>query len=333
MKIHIVLQRESGVGRIAGNNKIKGVVLDVAVLTDRISAVRVGAIDGAVLPAWHAGAHVEFDLADGPRAYSLVSLEPVAEAPIAYQVAVQREDEGQGGSKAMHALGIGDRVSFSAPKNGFAVNTDAPAVLLAGGIGVTPLISMAAALSAAGQRFAFHYAGRSAGLMAYQKVLGEKWGDALHLHCDDADTALDLDAVIASVGNAHFYVCGPRGLLDAARAKAEAAGIASDHIHFELFEAAAKHDGDTEFEVQINDGTVFTIPVGRSIIDILEENDVDVMYDCLRGDCGICQCDVLEGTPDHRDVVLSEAERTAGDVMQICVSRAKTARLVLDIDA
>jgi vanillate O-demethylase ferredoxin subunit len=167
--------------------------------------------------------------------------------------------------------------------------------------------------------------------MAYHAELAEQFGDAFHLHCDDAETARELDALIASVGAAHLYVCGPRGLLEAARAKAETAGIPADRVHFELFEAASPQDGDTAFEVQINDGSVYTIPVGQSIIDVLEENDVDVMYDCQRGDCGICQCDVLEGTPDHRDVVLSKAERDAGEVMQICVSRAKSPRLVLDI--
>jgi ferredoxin-NADP reductase len=311
--------------------KISGVVIEIAPLTDRISSLVVAATDGVTLPAWEAGAHVEFDLATGTRAYSLVSFDTVPDAPASYRIAVQREDGGQGGSKAMHALQVGDPITFSAPKNDFAVTADTPAVLLAGGIGVTPLISMAVTLECAGQDFTFHYAGRSADVMAYHAELSNKWGDRFQLHCDDAETALDLDAVVASVGMAHFYVCGPRGLLDAARSKAESAGIPSERVHFELFEAARVQDADSALEVQINDGTVYTIPVGQSIIDVLEANDVDVMYDCQRGDCGICQCDVLEGTPDHRDVVLSEAERDAGDVMQICVSRAKSARLVLDI--
>lgn len=313
--------------------KITGVVLKVVPLTDRISSITITAQGQTALPVWEAGAHIEFDLGVGSRAYSLISFEPVPKAPKTYAIAVQREDNGQGGSKAMHGLDVGDRVIFTAPKNSFAVEKNAPAVLLAGGIGLTPLISMAAALDAAGQSFVFHYAGRSEQVMAYHTELAARWGDAFHLHCDDADSALELDVLIASVGAAHLYVCGPRGLLDAVRAKAAEAGIAAERVHFELFEAAAPEVGDSAFEVQINDGTVFDIPVGKSIIDVLEENDIDVMYDCQRGDCGICQCDVIDGTPDHRDVVLSEAERQAGDVMQICVSRAKSSRLVLDIDA
>ena len=153
------------------------------------------------------------------------------------------------------------------------------------------------------------------------------------MHVDDKHGRLDINEVVNALGpEAHLYVCGPRPMLDATREATATAGISQDHVHFEVFEAASAQTGDTPFEVQINNGSVFTIPVGTTIIDVLEENEFDVMYDCQRGDCGICQCDVLEGEPDHRDVVLSEAERAAGDVMQICVSRAKSARLVLDIE-
>lgn len=307
--------------------KIKGILQEVMPLTDRISSFVFAATGGGALPAWKAGAHVEFETEAGMRAYSLIPA-----GPGVYRIAVQREDDGTGGSRGMHAMTVGDLVAFDAPRNSFPVDTSQPAVLLAGGIGVTPLISMAASLQAAGQTYAFHYAGRSAEVMAYAQALADQHGEAFHVHCDDAETALNLDELIASVGKAHLYVCGPRGMLDAVRTKAEAAGVAPARLHFELFEAADALDGDVPFEVQINDGTVFTIPPGRSIIDVLEEHDIDVMYDCQRGDCGICQCDVLEGEPDHRDVVLSEAERAAGDVMQICVSRAKSSRLVLDID-
>ena len=121
-------------------------------------------------------------------------------------------------------------------------------------------------------------------------------------------------------------------MIDAARAAAVAAGQNEDQIHIELFTNAAAQDSDTAFEVEIQDsGAVFTIPPGKSIIDVLEAEGMDLMYDCQRGDCGICQTDVISGEPDHRDVVLSDAERASGKVMQICVSRAKSARLVLDL--
>ncbi len=311
---------------------IQGRILAVAQLTPRISLLDIGSADGAVLPAYEAGAHVEFDLPDGgTRAYSLITFCTDTQAPERYQIAVQREDDGQGGSRHMHTLAVGDTISFSAPRNDFPVDLTAPAVLLAGGIGVTPMVSMASALKAAGQSCQMIFAGRARADMAFCDELAALLGDALRLHFDDQQGMLDLDALLGALGESHLYVCGPRPMIDAVRAKAEALSIAPERIHFELFEAASEEAGDTAFEVQVNDGSVYTIPVGQTIIDVLEENDVDVMYDCQRGDCGICQCDVLEGEPDHRDVVLSDAERAAGDVMQICVSRAKSARLVLDI--
>lgn len=312
--------------------KIKGTILAAEPLTDRIKALRICAAEGAVLPDYTPGSHVEFDLPDGgTRAYSLISFDAKFDNPDHYLVAVQLEGEGQGGSKFMHTLGVGDAISFTGPKNDFPLNIDVPAVLLAGGIGITPMISMASALVAAQQDVKLIFAGRTEADMAYRTALQNALGERVTLHFDALSGVINLDAIISDLESADLYVCGPRQMIDAVRTKAEAAGIASGRIHFELFSAPTPSGEDTPFEVQINDGTVFTIPAGRSIIDVLEENDVDVMYDCQRGDCGICQCDVLEGVPDHRDVVLTQAERDAGDVMQICVSRAKTPRLVLDI--
>lgn len=309
--------------------KIHGSILAVSPLTDRITAIRIG---GPGLPSFEAGAHVEVDLPDGEtRAYSLIRFDADCAAPDHYLIAVQREDEGDGGSKFMHGLAIGDAITFSAPKNDFPLDITASAVLLAGGIGITPMISMASAMVATKQDVRLVFAGRSEPEMAYTAELHKALGDKLQLHFDDQAGVIDLEGVISKLGEAHLYVCGPRQMIDTARARAEAAGIPAERVHFELFEAAKPGQGDTPFEVQINDGTVFTIPAGKTIIEVLEENDIDVMYDCQRGDCGICQCDVLDGIPDHRDVVLSQSERDAGDVMQICVSRAKSARLVLDI--
>lgn len=315
-------------------SKIQGKVIGVKALTDRITELRIAASDGMSLPGYTAGAHVLFDMPDGDtRAYSLIAFDPIASAPTEYRIAVQHDLDGKGGSRHMHSLAASSSISFAPPKNDFPLHVDAPAVLLAGGIGITPMISMATMLQDLGQAFEFHYSGRSAALMAYRADLQEKFGQSLHLHCDDDPScALALDAVIGSLGTAHLYVCGPRGLIEAVREKAEAAGIPHDRVHFELFDAPQKQEGDTAFEVEIaTTGQVFTVAAGQSIIDALEEGGVDVMYDCRRGDCGICQCTVVSGTPDHRDVVLTEAERAAGNVMQICVSRSKSPRLVLDI--
>ncbi|PIE10374.1 MAG: oxidoreductase [Rhodobacterales bacterium] len=308
-------------------------VQTITPVTDRISLFTLVNADGGALPAYTPGAHVDIDLGDlGTRSYSLVDLDPQGDAPDTYHLAVQREDDGTGGSRAMHALNDGDTITASDPKDDFHLHQgSAPALLIAGGIGVTPIISFATALKARGTPFAFHYATRSADLCAFRAPLEERFGEALTLWFDDT-AMIELDALIAGAApGTHLYCCGPKGMIEAVREKAEAAGFDKDHVHFELFSSPPTHEGDQPFEVEIGDGRVFTIPADKTIVEVLEEAGVDVMFDCARGDCGICQTDVISGTPDHRDVVLSESERASGKIMQICVSRAKSARLVLDI--
>ncbi|MBD3665326.1 PDR/VanB family oxidoreductase [Sulfitobacter aestuariivivens] len=302
-------------------------------ITDRVRLFTLVRSDGADLPEYTAGAHVDFDLGDvGTRSYSLIDFVPIAPLPGAYHIAVQAEHEGDGGSLAMHKLAVGETIKASAPKNSFALHeSNAPAVLIAGGIGVTPIVSFATELDRRGTPFAFHYAARSRDVCALADTLEERFGDALTFWFDD-DRMIDVAGLLKDApDDAHVFCCGPKGMIEAVRTAAEAAGYPGDRIRFELFETPQAEGDDTSFEVEINDGQVFTIPPDKSIIDVLEDAGLDIMYDCQRGDCGICQTDVLEGEPDHRDVVLSDAERAAGDVMQICVSRAKSPRLKLDI--
>lgn len=288
--------------------------------------------DVGPLPGWTPGAHVDVALPDGTtRSYSLIDSAGDRAAPGAYRLGIRLDPQGDGGSRFMHGLQPGDRLRVSAPKNGFPlVESDAPVLLVAGGIGVTPLISMAAALAASGRDWRMIYAARNRTALAF---LDELPADRLTLHLDDqAGGPADLGpAISAAAPGTHLYVCGPRPMIDAARRLAEAAGFSPDRIHFELFEAAAPQSGDQPFEVEINDGRIFSVPPGQTIIEVLEAEGLDLIYDCQRGDCGICRTDVRAGTPDHRDVVLTEAERASGAVMQICVSRAKGGRLVLDL--
>ena len=303
-------------------------------VSDRVCRLTLVSADGAPLEGYEAGAHLDFELDGGmTRSYSLVDFATPARMPDNYTIAVQREDDGEGGSLAMHGLKPGDILSATAPKNDFRLHDgEAPAVLIAGGIGVTPIISFATELTRRGTDFAFHYATRSADLCTFRTELQGHFAGALSLWHDDSNP-IDLGTIVdGMVEGAHVYCCGPKGMIEAVRERAEAAGIAKDHVHFELFSSPDSHAGDQQFEVEISDtGQVFTIPAGKTIIEVLEDEGVDVMYDCQRGDCGICQTDVISGEPDHRDVVLSDAERASGKVMQICVSRAKSARLVLDI--
>ncbi len=312
---------------------MKLILKNLATETDHIRVMTFQNASGGALPEYSAGAHIEFDLgAAGKRAYSLVDWPTASDD---YTVAVQLEESGEGGSKAMHAMSEGHTVEVAVPKNDFALlDSPAPVLLLAGGIGITPMISMASQLQQQAHPFQIHYTARDASRMGFADELTQAFGDALTLHLDDDDlSALDLPKLMHSqAADTQVYLCGPRAMIDAARSAAIEAGLAENAIHIELFSTPEPEAGDTAFEVEISEsGQVITVTANQTIIEALEAAGVDVMYDCQRGDCGICQCTVVSGTPDHRDVVLSDDEKAAGNVMQICVSRAKSSRLVIDI--
>lgn len=290
-------------------------------------------VEGGVAPQWQAGAHVRVALPNGgDRPYSLMALPGLPDGALA--LGVLREQASTGGSQFMHALKIGDVVRATAPVNNFHLHGEAsPALLFAGGIGVTPILSMAAELKARGTPYRLHYAGRARGMLAFLPQLQEICADSLSIHHDDDASRLDIAAALGNLPiGCHIYVCGPAGMIDAVKAAALAGGIASDHIHYELFKAEQPGVPDAPFEVELkSSGQVVTVAAGQTIIQALEAAGLDVLYDCQRGDCGICQCGVISGVPDHRDVILSDDEKASNTVMQICVSRAKSERLVLDL--
>ena len=192
---------------------------------------------------------------------------------------------------------------------------------------------MAAELNARGHQYRLHYSGRARGLLAFLPQLQEICPKGLSIHYDGDDSRLDIAAALGDVpAGCHIYVCGPAGMIDAVKATALAKGIPPEHVHYELFKAEQPSSPDRPFEVELkSSGQVVTVAAGQSIIQALEAAGLDVLYDCKRGDCGICQCGVISGIPDHRDVILSDDERASNKVMQICVSRAKSERLVLDL--
>ncbi len=309
-------------------------VKDIIDETDKVRTLVLASQTGATLPSYSPGAHIVFELGGiGTRSYSLIEWALDDVPPTSYRIAVQREDDGGGGSKAMHALNVGQEISAHPPQNDFELEDSAgPIMLLGGGIGVTPLISMATALLAVGRAFEFHYAARSQKLMGFQTALTDAFPEQMKFYFDD-ETPLNLAELMAKQpAEVMIYICGPKGMINAARDAASAAGLPDKNIRVELFSAPQTQSSDVPFEVEIQTtGEVFVIPADKTIIDVLEDAGQDIMYDCRRGDCGICQTDVISGVPDHRDVVLSEDERAAGNIMQICVSRAKTPRLVLDL--
>ncbi|MDH2349695.1 PDR/VanB family oxidoreductase [Bradyrhizobium sp. SSUT112] len=307
-------------------------VRSYAAETPFIRSLVLGVEDG-VVPRWQAGAHIRVALPNGgDRPYSLMTLPGLPEGALA--LGVLREEVSTGGSQFMHALKIGDVVKASMPVNNFPLHEGtAPALLFAGGIGVTPILSMAAELTARANPFRLHYAGRTQGLLAFLPHLKEICAKDLSIHCDDDASRLDIAAALGdAAANSHIYICGPAGLIEAVKAAALAAGVPADRIHYELFKAEQPSSPDKPFEVELKStGQVVTVTAGQTIIQALEAAGLDVLYDCQRGDCGLCQCGVISGTPDHRDVILSDDEKASNKIMQICVSRAKSQRLVLDL--
>ena len=291
--------------------------------------------DGRPLDGFTAGAHVECEvtLPDGRAATRAYSLTNAPREDDAYRIAVNRAPEGRGGSAFMHGLAAGTMIRVGTPRNDFPLEMHAEdSLLIAGGIGITPILAMARALGHAHRPFAIHYVGRARELMAYGDEVAAIPGAALV--CDGGDPAKGLaiaELVAAPRPGRHLYVCGPRPLIEAVLAAARVAGWQESHLHFELFGADPPAAGDAPFTVEFRrSGKTAEVPVGRTIMDVMEELGIEPLFDCRRGECGICVTDVVEGVPDHRDMNLSQREKEAGKLICTCVSRARTARLVLD---
>lgn len=314
-------------------------VTEVRAETPLVRSIRLARPHGEPLPSWQPGAHIRVRLPSGDdRSYSLINTcsDPLATTrPDAYRLGVRLEDPSQGGSHFMHELKLGDQVATLPPANNFPLNPGPqPVVLLAGGIGITPIVSMAAALTAEGRPYRLYYAGRSRDQLAFVDDIEALCDDQLVVHTDDtAGHVFDVGGLLASLkADEPVYCCGPRAMIDAAIAAAKELGWEAGRLRFELFTTAPPLAGDQPFEIVLkSSGESFPIPADKSILDVLIEAGKDPLYDCKRGDCGICQVDVLEGVPDHRDYILSDTEKAEGTKMQICVSRSKTPRLVIDL--
>ncbi|WP_213296674.1 PDR/VanB family oxidoreductase [Paraburkholderia sacchari] len=319
------------------------VVEGIEPLTSHVTAFRLRAPDGRALPGFTAGAHIRVQVGGGDwRAYSLINLasETCAaceHAPAHYLIAVRREDSGAGGSLWMHTqVRAGTTLRIAPPVNAFALAANAAdVVLIAGGIGITPIASMAASLSSRAARYTLHYTGRSITQLAFVDALHALAGAHLHLYGDDEASdanRFDLARLFATLTPGRpLYVCGPQGLIDAVIALATERGWPREHIRSELFAAAAPQAGDAAFEVELRQsGMTLTVPPAQTILDAMLDAGLDPLYDCKRGECGVCQVGVIEGAVDHRDYCLSEAEKCSGKVMHICVSRARADRLVID---
>lgn len=281
--------------------------------------------DGAALPPWTPGAHVDLAPQGGPeRQYSLCG----RPADPAWEIAVLREPDGRGGSAFVHdRVRAGDRVRVRGPRNHFALVDAAGYRFVAGGVGITPIRPMIAEVAARGADWRLLYGGRTAASMAFAAELAAL-GERVRLRPQDEHGLLDLTAELSDLdeGTA-VYCCGPEPLLAAV-----ADLVPPELLHVERFAPVAVDRPGTAFDVQLNrSGKIVHVPAGRSVLESIEAAGVPVLFSCREGTCGTCETEVLDGEPDHRDSLLTEEERAAGDTMLICVSRARGARLVLDL--
>ncbi|WGL52614.1 PDR/VanB family oxidoreductase [Nocardioides sp. BP30] len=290
--------------------------------------LRLVSTDGSALPGWEPGAHIDLVLPDGTeRQYSLCGARDAA----AWTVAVLREPAGRGGSAYVHdGLAVGAAVAARVPRHHFVFDADRPALFVAGGIGITPLLSMIAAAEEAGLSWSLVYAGRRRTAMAYLAELEERYGDRVAAY-PATERRLELAAVLdeARAAGRTIYCCGPARLIEAVEQLSADAPAGS--VRFERFvpKAVAAHE-EVAFEVEVG-GQLLTVPPDRSILEVCEEAGMLVLSSCREGTCGTCETPLLEGEADHRDSVLTPQEQADNRTLMICVSRAISPRLVLDL--
>lgn len=293
---------------------------------------------GGDLPPFTAGSHIDLHLSNGlVRSYSLCN-SPAETAR--YVVAINKDANSRGGSKHIHeTLQAGTRIRISAPRNNFPLREDAPhTVLIAGGIGITPMLSMIHRLEALGRSWELYYSARTRELCAFQEELRAFESAApgrVHINYDHepGSKPTDIAALLrAAAEQAHFYCCGPNGMLKAFEEAAGAAAIAPERVHVEYFTAKEAASLDGGFAVVLRkSGATLAVEAGHTILDALMANQVDVPFSCMEGVCGTCAVDVLEGVPDHRDSVLTPQERASNKKIMVCCSGSKTPRIVLDL--
>ncbi|CZT37142.1 PDR/VanB family oxidoreductase [Rhizobium sp. 9140] len=292
---------------------------------------------GVKLPRFEPGAHIDVDL--GPNLVRPYSLCGNPDEEDVYRIGVLKDRASRGGSEAVHRLHPGDVLKIGAPRNLFPLVRDADrAVLLAGGIGITPLLSMAHALHARGVPFGLHYFTRDRHSAAFLPLIeAVPFAANVTFHfCDETSSAM-FDArrdLPAPSDGLHLYTCGPEGFMVAVTACARAQGYRDDTIHQEHFHplSVVGEEQDREFTVvDAATGREYRVPKGRSIARVLVEAGLDLELSCEQGMCGTCLVDVLEGEPEHHDIYQTDAEKASNLRIAVCCSRSRSTRLVLDL--
>ena len=289
---------------------------------------------GKPLPTHQPGAHIDVHLPNGlVRQYSLTNAP--GEGSL-YRIGVKLEPDSRGGSACLHeTVKEGDVLAISEPRNNFPLRRDTvKTILIAGGIGVTPLLAMAQTLRSNNLDYELHYFAQTDGHLAFPEVLHEL-GDAvvLRLGLSPDETSRALTVLLAGYKPAmHIYVCGPGPMLEATRRISSGADWPDEAVHFEYFQNTIEVDSSSSFEVSLaRSALTLEVPSGKTILEVLRDNGIALISSCEQGACGTCEVAVIEGEPEHQDVYLNDSEKLAGQRIMTCVSRAKSSRLVLDI--
>jgi vanillate O-demethylase ferredoxin subunit len=302
-----------------------------------IVSFELGAADGGTLPPFSAGSHIDVHL-DGEKLIRQYSLCNDPTESHRYQIAVLRDPCSRGGSLAMHDRIVeGARIEISLPRNHFPLVVADETLLIAGGIGVTPLLCMAERLSKIGAPFRLHYCTRSQTRTAFwQRLKTAPFASQVSFHFDDGEASQFFDA--ASVlgpprSGCHIYICGPSGFIDHVVGIAKKAGWPESSLHKEYFGAPEVSSvGDRAFSVQLaSSGAILAVPPDKSVVEVLSEHGVALPLSCHQGVCGTCITRVLGGEIDHRDFFFTDAEHAAQDQFTPCCSRAHSDLLVLDL--
>lgn len=298
----------------------------------QVTSFELRPLDGGELPAFTAGAHIDLRLGNGlARSYSLTNSQDERHR---YVIGVQKDRASRGGSKWVHEnLRVGDIVTIDGPRNNFALDEAAgQSILIAGGIGITPILCMLRRLASLGRDWRLLYCARRRADAAFVDELAA-FGAEVTFNFDEepGGRMLDIAGVVCDAApGAHLYCCGPAPML--AAFEAATAELPRARVHVEYFGAQEAPAAAGGLKVVLaRSGREFVVPEGKTILETLLDAGLDVAHSCTQGVCGACETKVLDGVPDHRDLVLTEAERASGTTMMICCSGAKTERLVLDL--
>lgn len=299
-----------------------------------ITAFELAPLDGGHLPTFQPGAHIDLHLPNGLiRQYSITN------GPgdlLSYTIGVKRDPASKGGSQVLvDSVREGDVLAISEPRNNFPLRRDATrTVLIAGGVGITPILSMARFLDKSRLPYELHYFVRQGEHAAFREELNQLAGTiTIHAGLPRGDSSRTIAAALGHWSRAqHVYICGPATMLETVRSTAAAQGWPDEAVHFEYFKNDKVLDQSSAFEVELaRSAMTLQVPAGRTILEMMREAGLQAPSSCEQGACGTCLTGVIEGEVDHQDVYLNDTEKRTNHAMLTCVSRAKGKRLVLDI--